>query len=179
MSNQNQQKFDNYSNQVYYKTNEKAVIQFPSIKKFPDALGFDKRSLGFIVLHKKHKPSGVEQEVPACVFLKNEGYCVELVEEFDNKPSLDAIVDDVYFEIKRISKATDVANAVITQFKRCEQKSQNLILHLDQKVEPSNLKRAIRKAIIRYDKIKKTILIYRNNVTVLDEKMMKEGNYFL
>ncbi len=179
MSQLNREKFDGYPDSSYFKTNENAVRQFPSISKFPKSLGFDEKCHGFIVLHKKHKPSGLEQEMPACIFLKLSGCQVELIEEFDFKPSLDVSINDNYFEIKRISKAFDVTNAVMVQFKRCEKKSQNMILHIDQKIEPSNLKRVIRKASERYNKIKTVILIFRKTVIELDRRTMQQGDYLV
>ena len=179
MSKQNRDKFDSYPEGSYFKTNEKAEKHFQSILKFPKTLGFDEKNHGFIVLHKKHQASGIEQEIPACNCLKILGWRVELVEEYTFKPSVDVAVNDCLFEIKRISKALDVTNAVMVQFKRCEKKSPNLILHVDQKVEPSNLKRAIRKASERYDKIKEMILIFRKTVIELDKVKMQKGDYRL
>lgn len=120
MSNLNKLKFDNYPLHSYFKTNEKAEKAFPSILKFPNALGFDFKSEGYIVLHRNHHNSGIEQEIPACLFLKDLGRQVELIEEYMFKSSGDALVDDCFFEIKRISKAIDVTNAIMAQFKRCE-----------------------------------------------------------
>lgn len=179
MSKQNRELFDGYPDDSYFKTNEKAIKHFPSLVRFPETLGFDGKTFGFIVLHKKHQASGIEQEIPARICLKILGWRVELIEEYDFKPSVDVAVNDCFYEIKRISKAIDVTNAVMVQFKRCEKKTPNLILHIDQKAEPANLKRAIRKASERYDKVKTTILIFRKKVFVLERDDMLKGDYLL
>jgi hypothetical protein len=177
MSKTNKSKFENYPNQNYFKNNDQAVFNFPSLIKFPMALGYDKKSMGFIVLHKKHQASGIEQEIPACIILKKASFCVELVSEEGDLKNADANINEQLVEIKRVSKATNISNAVMSQFKRCEKKSYSMLLHIDQRCEPSNLKRMIRKASERYDKIKKLILVFRSSIIELERNEMLSGNY--
>jgi hypothetical protein len=177
MSNLNKLKFDNYPLHSYFKTNEKAEKAFPSIVKFPDALGFDRKSKGFIVLHRNHQESGIEQEIPACLILKNFGYDIELIEESDSALSADAKISEFIFEIKRLSNATDLLNGILLHFRRAYKKAQYLILHIDKRVDTSNLRRSIRKASEKYPDIKLVLLVYGKKVVELNKEMMKKGDY--
>ena len=63
MSKLNQQLFEQYSHSLYWKNNNGAINFFRSLENYPNALGFDKESGGFIILHKKHKTGGLESEI--------------------------------------------------------------------------------------------------------------------
>jgi hypothetical protein len=84
MSKLNQLKFEEYSEVEYIKNQKDAEAHFRVMSKFPNVVGFDKKSNGFLVIHKKHSASGLESEIPACVILKKLGYSVVLVEESPN-----------------------------------------------------------------------------------------------
>jgi hypothetical protein len=173
----NKQLFDEYQNDTYFKFNEQAEKQFRSILKFPNTLGFDNRSFGFIVLHKRHKPSGIEDEIPACLILKRLGFCIELVEEHDSYPSQDVKIGQAQFEIKRLHNCTDWGNGILRHFRRSYKKTSHLILHIDQQIYPYNLKRAIRNAAIQYKNIQVVWLIYHSNLTILNRDMILDAKY--
>ena len=82
MTTQNKHYFDNFSNTDYYKQNNlEAIKHFKSLPKFPNALGYDITSDGFIVIHKGHQSGALDFEIPACLILKDAGYAIELIEE--------------------------------------------------------------------------------------------------
>ena len=85
MNKLNRLKFETYPTQDYFKENSTAIGNFRSLLKFEEALGYDHKSGGFIVLHKHHSPSGIEDELPVCQVLKSQGFCVELVAEYLDK----------------------------------------------------------------------------------------------
>jgi hypothetical protein len=108
MSKQNRDKFDSYPDDSYFKTNEKAEKHFKELSQFPDALGYDTKTNGFMVLHHKHKGSGIADEIPACLILKGLGFGIELNMESDFIPSVDLTVNEILFEIKRIRNAENI-----------------------------------------------------------------------
>lgn len=175
----NKQQFDAYPNDTYLKSNEKAVKYFKEIKKFSKALGFDSYSGGFIVLHKKHKPSGIVDEIPVCVVLKKLGFDVVLVEEYDYDKSIDVEVSSIGFEIKRLVNAENFRKAVLRHFQRTVKKTSNLILHIDQPIYESQLKSVLQHSAEEYSKIKIVWLIYENKLNILDRKKLLTKDYRL
>lgn len=55
MKNANKKRFEAYSDNCYFKENNKADSHFKQLKHFPNALGYDAQSGGFIVIHYHHK----------------------------------------------------------------------------------------------------------------------------
>lgn len=98
----NRQSFESLPSEEYLKSVEKAVKIFRDMAQHPDSLGFDEETGGFLVLHRRHAPSGFEQEIPVCVLLKKLGFGVLLVEEFPHRKSSDAEIDGIVFEIKQV-----------------------------------------------------------------------------
>ena len=177
MRNLNRLKFDEYSSISFLKNQEDGENYFRMLANFPKTLGYDSKTNGFIVLHKKHSPSGLESELPACKILKKLGYRVVLVEESPHTKSLDALIDDVPFEIKCYSEGKDLLQGVTKHFRKTYKKAKNLVLHIDKKVEFSNLKRSIRKASLQYPKIETVLLIYGYNAILLDKQKMGKADY--
>ena len=56
MSKLNQQRFEEYSYSLYFKSNKTAINRFKCLERFVNALGFDEDSGGFIILHKTINP---------------------------------------------------------------------------------------------------------------------------
>ena len=135
MSKLNRLKFESYSKEEYLINQEDAEFHFKVMSKFPNAVGFNRKSNGFFVIHKRHSPSGLISEIPACVILKNLGYTVELVEEFDYKLSLDVQINGVFFEMKRYSEGKDLASGIINHFRNAYRKSDKIVLHIAQKAD--------------------------------------------
>jgi hypothetical protein len=177
MSKLNRLKFESYSKEEYFTSQEDAEAYFKVMSKFPNAVGFNRKRNGFFIIHKRHSPSGLGSEIPACVILKNLGYTVELVEEFDYKLSLDVRINDVLFEMKRFSEGKDLVSGVINHFRNAYRKSDKIVLHIAQKSDFSNLKRVIRKANIKYPQIKQVLLVYAYKAIMLDKDMIQKADY--
>ena len=183
MKNLNQKRFELFPSHSYFKSNESAEKTVKSMLHFPNALGYDKQSGGFIVLHHNHKANALTDELPVCIILKKIGFGIELIHEPDEQVTLDAIIYEIAtattFEIKRLYKAKDLTNGILLIFRRSYKKAKNLLLHVDMHIQPANLKRAIRKAHEKYRDIQVVWLVYRNQLTILDASMMQQGSYIL
>ncbi len=179
MSKLNRLKYETYSKLEYLVNQKDAEAYFRVMSKFPNAVGFDKKSNGYLVINKTHSPSGLESEVGGCVVLKKLGYCVELLNESPSIVSLDVKVNDLIFEMKCFSEGKDLLNGIIKHFKRTYHKSDKLVLHINKKVEFSNIKRAIRIASEKYSTIKTVILIFENKAIELNKNNMKSGKYVI
>ncbi len=179
MSKLNQYKFDRYPESSYYKTNEKAVKHFTDLDKFPNALGYDFKTSGFIVLHHRHQAGGIIDEMAACIFLKNQGYDVELLMESDFIPSPDIKMQGITFDIKNLKNAKNFDNAIMMQFRRSYKKANNIVLHISQSINEVQLKKALRNASKFYSEIKTVWLIYNNQLFILDRIKMRAESYKL
>jgi hypothetical protein len=179
MSKLNRLKFESYTKEDYLTTQEDAEAHFRVMSKFPNALGFDKKSNGYLVIHKRHSPSGLASEVPACLILKKLGYQVELVEEYDYKLSLDVRINDVIFEMKRFAEGKDLFSGIINHFRHSYRKTDKLVLHIAKKVDSSNIRRVIRQANDKYPQIKVVLLIYGYKIVWLDREMMQKADYLI
>lgn len=177
MSKLNQQLFEEYSHSFYYKTNRDAIGQFKYLEKFPNALGFDKESGGFIVLHKKHKAGGLISEIDTCIILKNAGFGVVLVEEYENEKSVDVEIEGKVFEIKQLVNSNNLKKAVQRHFQRTYLKTNNLILHIVQPIHENQLRGCLQEATEMFPSIKRVWLIYRKQIHKLDRKMLLDRKY--
>ena len=177
MSKLNQQRFEEYSYSLYFKSNSTAINRFKCLERFANALGFDKDSGGFIILHKNHKPGGLENEIETCLILKNAGLGVVLVEEFENEKSVDVQIDGKIFEIKQILSRDNLRKCILRHFQRTYLKTDNLILHIVQPIHENQLKGYIKEAAEMFPSIKRVWLIYRKQLRQLDRKKMLERKY--
>jgi hypothetical protein len=179
MSQLNKLKFEEYSKFEYLCNQEDAEDYFRTMKKFPFAVGFDRKSNGYLVINKKHSPSGLENEVPGSLILKKLGYCVVLLEETSHKTSVDIEVDGVNFEMKRFINGKDLLDCVERYFRETYRKTDKLLLHIDKKVDVVSIKRSLRLASKKYGSIKTVFLIFENSTIQLNKEMMKSGKYWL
>ena len=177
MSKLNRLKFESYTKEEYLTNQEDAEAYFRVMSTFPNAVGFDKKTNGYLVIHKRHSPSGLVSEISACIILKKLGYSVELIEEYAHKLSLDVRVNDVVFEMKRFSEGKDLISGVTNHFRTAYRKSDKIVLHIDQKCDFSNLKRVIRKANSKYPQIKQVLLIYGYKSIMLNKDMIQKADY--
>jgi hypothetical protein len=173
MTTQNKHHFDNFDIDKYYKEDSlEATKHFKSLSNFPNALGYDVASDGFVVIHKGHQSGALDFEIPACLILKDAGYAVELIEEPSEILSADAIVNDVVFEIKQIINATNLTRAMERHFRRSYKKSENMLLHVAKDMSEIELKKALRKAAFNYPAIKKMILVYNSRAVELTRNQL-------
>ena len=134
MSKLNQQLFEEYSHAFYFKTNHEAINLFKCLEHFPNALGFDNESGGFIILHKRHKSGGLVSEIDTCILLKQAGLGVILIEEYENEKSVDVEIEGKIFEIKKLVNTNNLTRAIQRHFQRTYLKTNNLILHIAQPI---------------------------------------------
>ena len=177
MSKLNQQLFEEYSDSFYYKTNQEAIKHFKYLEKCPNALGFDKESGGFIILHKKHKAGGLISEIDTCIILKNAGFGVVLVEEYENEKSVDVEIEGKIFEIKQLVNTDNLTRAIQRHFQRTYLKTNNLVLHIVQPIYENKLKGCLKEAAETFPSIKRVWLIYKNRIYQLDRKMIVNKKY--
>ncbi len=177
MSKLNRLKFESYSRSEYLTNQIDAETHFRVMLKFPDVIGYDNKSNGYLVIHRFHSPSGLEDEIPVCQILKLHGYCVELIPEFNTEKSGDVLIGNMLFEIKRLKKGTDLANGVQNHFRRAKKQSDKLLLHIDHKIDVSNLQRSIRNASTKYKEIKGLLLVYLNQIIELERDDMIKGKF--
>jgi hypothetical protein len=179
MNKLNKSIFDEYSSNDYFKSNDEGEKKFKALLKFPNAVGFNHRSYGFIVLHKSHKSGGIEDEIPACLILKNLGFGVELIEEHDHHMSMDVKIEGTNFEVKRLHNCDDWASGILRHFRRAYKKTTHLILHIDQRMHAHNLRRAIRNASNTYGSIQVVWLIFQKRLTQLTKEAIQKAEYNL
>ena len=155
--------FNSLSEAEFFKDHRRAERRFRNIALFPNALGFDEKSSGFIVLHYKHVDVALPQELPVCLILKKMGYGIILLNEADGHLVADVLIEKQVFEIKRISKAANLQAAITIQFRYAYRKANNLILHIDQPAHPESVRNGIYQATKKYARIKLIWLVYEGN----------------
>jgi len=172
----NRQIFDRLSDEFFLKSHQKAVRVFREIALFPNAIGFDDNSQGFLVLHRRHAPSGFEQEIPVCLFLKNLGCCVILVEETPHQKTADAEIDGVVFEIKQVARAKNIQRAILRQFRTAYHKCDNILLHIAQQTTINSIRSALKTGIKTYPSIKLVWIVFENRLYRFSRKNLQSGN---
>ena len=173
----NSQIFDDLPSEAYFKSVEKAAKTFRDMAQYPDSLGFDEASNGFLALHRSHAPSGFEQEIPVCVFLKKAGFAVLLTEESPHQKSADAEIDGIVFEIKQVAHAKNILRAILRQFRTAYHKCDNLLLHIAQPITAATLRGALVAAIKTYPSIKLVWVVCDNTLYPLDRKKILAGDF--
>lgn len=158
---------------MYFKSVEKAAKTFRDMAQYPDSLGFDEASNGFLALHRNHAPSGFEQEIPVCVFLKKAGFGVLLAEESPRK-SADAEIDGIVFEIKQVAHAKNILRAILSSFTL--QMRQPLAAHRSAD-HGTTLRGALTTAIKTYPSIKLVWVVCDNTLYPLDRKKILAGDF--
>jgi len=140
--------FDNYAPNQYAKTAEQAAVRFKDARTFADVLGYDAASGGFVVLNKNHMPA-LADEMPVLRILKARGAMLELLDESGNN-TYDLFWDGNFWDIKRMSRATNPANAIDRMFRDAKHRGKTkLLIHLDQDVTDSVLADALYHALRR------------------------------
>ncbi|MEQ1747659.1 MAG: hypothetical protein ABMA02_19680 [Saprospiraceae bacterium] len=177
MRKSNQQIFEEVSGEAYFKSNHDASKKIKDIICFPDILGYDPETKGFVVLHKNHSPSAILDEMPACQLLKNFGMGVFLLDETIGIFVPDALIETRYFEIKRLHRAKNINGAVHSHFRNTYKKAPNLVLHIDQVVNSNSLRTAIILATKLHSDIRSVWVIYSEGLWRLDRKIILRGTF--
>lgn len=161
----------------FFKTSKEAAKTFKIIENYPDALGYDEETGGFLALHRKHSATGLEQELGVCLYLKSLGFAVMLLKEAGSFIAADVQIGTEIFEIKRIAKARNIERAVIFQFRTAYRKSKNLILHIEQRVEFSSLRNALFKGCQKYASIQMVWVVLGTSLWRFDRATILKGKH--
>ena len=143
---------------------------FRKLDAFKEVIGFDEDSQGWVVVNKYHAVSGLFDELPTCAILKKQGFRVELIAESNKTISADAFVNDELYEMKRVSSAINLPRAIEKQLRLAYKKSENIVLHIDQPIDPNLLVAALRKAVFNHSGIKKVLLVWENKIRILTQQ---------
>lgn len=129
-----------------------------------EALGYDNKSGGYVLVHPKHEASSLINELPAAQLLKERGFTVELLEEVGMEVKTDALINGKIYEFKRVSSATNFERKIERAF-RDSKKAKRLVLHIDQDFNKNEVQSGLIKAIRKYgDKVEWLWLILNDNV---------------
>lgn len=153
--------FDNYAPNQYAKTAEQAAGRFRGAAQWADVLGYEPVTGGFVVLHKKHMPA-LADEMPVLSILKQRGAMLELLDESGSNP-YDLFWDGNFWDIKRMSRATNPANAIDRMFRDAKHRGKTkLLIHIDQDVADSVLADALYHALRRSREINLVQIVWNN-----------------
>lgn len=166
----NRDLFEELPVEKYFKSVEAAAKFFREITRYPDSLGFDQNSGGYLAMHRGHAPSGFEFEIPVCVFLKKAGFGVVLLEELPHTRSVDAKIDGVLFEIKQIGHARNFTRAVLHQFRNAYVKCDHILLHIAQTVEGDQVRNALLAGAKAYPSIKLFWIVFRGRLFQMERR---------
>ena len=170
--------YENLPSREYFKETIKAAPFLKGFKEiFPDALGYDEITDGFIAIHIGHSRSSLHLEIPACLVLKNVGYAIILLEESGFHKSPDVQINGIAFEIKYISKAKNLKNAFVHQFRTAKRKSENLLLHIDQPVKTEQLRSALFYAVQKFPTITVVWVVWRTQLYQFDRLTILKGRH--
>lgn len=142
----------------WLKETEQARDTFRDMRNMPDdTLGYDKKTGGYIALHKQHSATGVKDEMPACELLRSKGHAIVLVDEVNPVVKYDLLWDGMLWDIKRLHKAKNFDGAFKDYFGK---KKERLLIHIDMDIDEDILVAAINYAATRYPQVKSIRVLY-------------------
>lgn len=163
---------ENLQREGYFISNNTAKVRFKELTNYPNALGFDEQSGGYLALHKGHQPGGIADEINACLILKSKGYCVVLLDE-SAKSGIepDVRINGKIYDIKRLHKARDSRNRISRLFEKTSRLGiDKIALHIDQSIKSGEIVAFLAEAMARRTKINELLLIYEGNVYELTKQ---------
>lgn len=154
--------------------NKEAKSRFKELAKYPDALGYDEQSKGFLVLHKGHQPGGIADEIMACLLLKGKGYGVLLMDESESTgKEPDVLINGKSYDIKRVYQTENLLNRLSKLFKKVGKMGlDKIVLHIDQVVEISELVAVLAETAARRPNVNEMILIIDGKIFELSRTQM-------
>ena len=173
----NQGYFEDLPAYLYFKTIAEAKSLTKTSNELLCEIGFDDRSGGFLVIHRRHAHAALAREIPACAVLKRSGMAVVLCEENGVGRSCDALVDQTYFEIKQIANAKNLKNAILHQFRTARGKSPNLLLHIAQRVNSEQLRSALFYNVKKYSYIEQIWVVWQGRLFQFDRENILKGKH--
>jgi hypothetical protein len=169
--------FEELPKSLYFKTREDAKVLTKTAEELLTEIGFDKSNGGFLAIHRRHAHAALAREIPACAVLKRLGMAVILIEESGDTRSCDALVDEIAFEIKQISNAKNLKNAMLHQFRTARGKSPNLLLHIAQRVKSEQLRSALFYNVKKYDYVEQVWVVWRGSLFQFHREIVLKGKH--
>jgi hypothetical protein len=162
---ENEAIFDDISPEFYYKTFDFAKKEIRGLDALlENTLGFDEKTNGFVVIHKLHSKDALKIELLACQILKDLGHAVILLDESGSHKVVDSKIDDLFFEMKYISKAKTLKSAFEHQFKSTKNKCQNILLHINQTTNPEQLRSVLFDTSKSFPEIQIVWIVWKNRL---------------
>lgn len=121
-------------------------LQYEAFGKEFNKVKFDDKNGAFIVQHKLHGASELDNNLFTSEKLFELGKSVQLLPIGTGK-SPDALVNDVEFEFKLLTNFKNTFNAVKREIKQASKQSSNVLLHLNNDFEINQLIRALIAAV--------------------------------
>ena len=165
----------------YFISNDTAKSRFKELVNYPNALGYDEMSGGYLVLHKGHQPGGIADEIKACLILKKCGYGVELLNESAGTGiEPDVKVNGKIYDIKRLHKAQKPRTRIIRLFEKTSHLGiDKIVLHIDQDLKPSEIISFLAEAMARRTKINEVLVIFKGDIYELSRQIVFKRNWIL
>jgi SPP1 gp7 family putative phage head morphogenesis protein len=108
----------------------------------PQSIGLDKKTGGFIAVHKEHKMGALADELPVLDILRKQGFGVVLLNE--SITTYDVLYDNLPWEIKRMRSSTNLDNTIKKYYQKCKDGNKsNLLIHIDQTIDLNLLKQVL------------------------------------
>jgi hypothetical protein len=166
--------FEDLEEKDFFTTNKEAKARFKELAKYPDALGYDEATGGYLVLHKGHQPGGIADEIQACLLLKCKGYGVVLMDESASTGTEpDVMVNGKTYDIKRLYQTENLINRLSKLFKKVEKMGiDKIVLHIDQPVEMPDLVAVLAETAARRSNVSEMILIVKGEIYELTRAQM-------
>jgi hypothetical protein len=170
---------EDLQNDGYFISNEAAKGRFKEFLNYPNALGFDTESGGYLALHKGHQAGGIADEIGFCLILKAAGYRVELLDESaESGIEPDVRVNGKIYDIKRLHKAREPRNRISRLFEKTGLKGiDKIALHIDQSIKPNEMVAFLAEAMARRTKINEVLLIYEGTIYELIKQDVLKRNW--
>lgn len=134
--------FDNYlETQMFRDAGAATAAGWRIVANYPQAIGYDATSGGFLVVNRKHAVTGLADELPVLEMLKRRGAMLELLDESERvKVKYDLFWDGHFWDIKRMSMATRPDRTIRDYFRHSSKKGRvKLLIHVEQDISDAQL----------------------------------------
>lgn len=158
--------FQNYTEKQFFKDTVAAATRFRAAAAIPNAIGQDSATGGFIVLHKNHSVTGLRDELPVLLILRNRGAMLELLDEETRSPRYDLFWDGHFWDIKRLRNAARPDRAIRDHFRSAAKGGRTkLLIHIDQDITDAALTEALYQALRQQKEIQLVELVWNGGRT--------------
>lgn len=171
--------FDNYLDaQVAKDAGAATAMGWRTVANYPQAIGYDATSGGFLVINRSHSVTGLADEIPVLEILKRRGAMLELLDEGDRiKVKYDLFWDGHFWDIKRMRSSTRPDRTIRDYFRHSKQKGKTkLLIHIEQELSDRDLKAHLMDAIRQVPEIQLVQLVWNGGrMFRLTAAQIKEG----